>query len=505
MLLRDTWALVMGKFIPHVSILIRGTRIEGVFRRPIEVAEEKVIDFKGRGLVVPGFIDCHTHLASYGLELSRPNLSHVRSKEEALDYIRSHVENSERGEVIIFEGFDQSKWVREELPTREDLDRVAPLNPIVLRRVCGHMAIANTWALGMLPDNVKGVDPLSGIMYEYVPLNLNNLFPPSHLNLKEGILRAQKRFLEMGITVIHEFGGGRQFRAYQELERGGLLKLTVYFSFYDRHLDSLESLGIIGRFGGKRLRILGVKTFADGSVGAGTAAFSSCYLGTRKRGKLLKPRGELIGLFRRCEELGLTLSVHAIGDRAISQVIETASRSIPKKNPYRHRIEHGEFLNEELLFLLKSSGLFLSMQPNFVERWGKKDGLYMRKLGRRGLRSNPFGSVINFGIPIAFGSDTMPPGPSYGLKGAVNHPVEDERISLEEAIKIYTKGGAYFLFSEDKVGEIRKGREADLLVFLPSNFNITKEPKLFDKPELVLKRGEIVVGTIEALVQKLKD
>jgi len=446
----------------------------------------KVIQFKKDVYITPAFFDAHTHLASFGLSLTRPRLDNLRSKKEALEIVREEVRKEEKLPVI-FDGFDESKWEEKELPIREELDMISKKVPIILRRVCGHMAVLNTKALSLLPSKVKGVDFEKGFAKEYVPLNLNKIFPPPLEEWKRAILRAQEVAIVKGIGGVGEFGCPERFKAYQELRREGKLKLRVYFSFYLERMKELIKLGIFSGLGDDSLKIGGIKIFVDGSVGARTASFFKPYR-SGEEPPLLSTKEKMKKILREAEQSSLQLIFHTIGDRAIREVLEAMKESIQPSNPLRHRIEHFEFPSPFDIEEVEKMQIVVSMQPNFILQWGSRGGMYEEALGEERWRaSNPIGSILKRNLHVAFGSDCMPLDPIIGIKGALSHPVEKERISYFEALECYTKGSAFACLFDSKFGHLKEGNYADLLFF-------DRDPSIFPDtpPFAVLLKGEFV-------------
>jgi len=211
------------------------------------------------------------------------------------------------------------------------------------------------------------------------------------------------------------------------------------------------------------VRFGGVKAFGDGSLGAGNAAVSASYL-DGGNGVLNHTDASLETIIRRSEETGWRTAIHAIGDRAIEQVLR-AHAAVSSSADLRHRIEHFELATRDQIERARSLGLFLSMQPNFIGNWSGPGSMYDRKLGRsRDKESNPLRHVLDSGAHLAFGSDGMPVSPLYGLHCAVNAAYESQRVTVDEAIAAYTEGGARFSFEEDVKGRLQVGAYADLVV-----------------------------------------
>ena len=475
------------------AVLISGERIVKVGSTEEirgELPEKATtVDLKGR-TVVPGFIDSHTHFVSWGLGLSRLDLREAATVSEALDMTKKRVKGSEKGEVIIGEGWDQSKWEESRYPEREELDKVAPRNPVILRRVCGHLAVANSEALNLIPSYISGIDWETGTLLGDPALNLNRLFPPSSGEILEAVKLAMKEAHKLGVTSIHDIVTPQYLRAYQELQKRGELNLRVYACFYEEYLDSLLGVGLRTGFGDGLLKFGGLKVFADGSLGARSAALSSPYQNSDEVGVLTHSDQELKSVMERAAGAGVQVLVHAIGDRAIGQVLSGyekifagSRRGVPTRNNLRHRIEHVELPTPQQLRNMRELGIIAAMQPNFLGEWGQAGGMYEELLGEdRWRRNNPLREVADLDIPIAFGSDSMPFSPLYGIHWAVNHPIEEQRLTAEEAIRFYTLGSAHASFEEELKGSIQEGKFADLVVL---SQDVTKRREI-DRVEVVM-------------------
>ncbi len=440
-----------NELLENKAVLIEDDKILDVLDAfESEITHIPVKTYPKGSILMPAFIDTHTHLSSYGLSLSKPNLNQFEKKEETLDFISEYIKNNQK-EVYIFVGYDDSKWRDEQSITKYDLDKISKDKSVILRRVCGHKAVLNSKALEIVKD-IEGIDFNTGIALEYLPLNLYQIFKPTIDDIKEGILKAQELALNLGIRSVVDITNVEAFRAYQQLRREGKLKLRVGIVLYEKYLEYAKNLAIEVGFGDDYLKFLGIKIFLDGSVGAGTADV------------LLKTDEEIETILKECSKNNVQLLAHAIGEKAINQFINAFERSI-KDNYLRHRIEHFEFPYYEDVKRVKKLNIYLSMQPNFVALWGGFDGMYAKKLGIELVkRCNPYRSLLNEGIKISFSSDCMPLDPFLGIKGAINHFIESERIDLKDALYLYSTAGSEFLFMEDKVGKIESGYYADLIV-----------------------------------------
>ncbi|HLG30636.1 MAG TPA: amidohydrolase family protein, partial [Candidatus Brocadiales bacterium] len=224
------------------------------------------------------------------------------------------------------------------------------------------------------------------------------------------------------------------------------------------------------------LKIGSVKIFADGSLGARTAALMEPYADDEgNTGTLLWSQQELDDIVMSIHSTGHQVAIHAVGDRAIASALDAIEKAI-KANPspdHRHRIEHCELVDNKLISRIRDSNIIVSAQPNFIGQWGNRDGLYEKRLGKeRWQMMNPLAQFKRKGVPMAFGSDGMPFGPMYGIWSCVNHPVIESCLSPDDAIYCYTYGGAYASFDETKKGTIEVGKLADIVVLSDDITNI---------------------------------
>jgi len=478
------------------ALLVRDGRIvalgstEEVLQR---ASSAEVIDLGDR-TVLPGFIDAHTHLVSAGLAATRYlDLSTVRSLEELLEQVRDAVKAKARDEWLIGRGWDESHWPEQRYVTRQDLDHVALEAPVALFRVDGHLLSVNSRALELieLPERLREEADLErGLLREEAAWWFYDRIEPGLEALEEAITAAIAKAHALGITSVHEIVKPCYLQAYQRLHKRGELRLRVYANPRADSLEDLIQLGLETGFGDEWLRLGAVKVFADGSIGARNAALREPYRGGDGRGKLNYTLEGLAQLVQRAHENGWQVMVHAIGDRAISLVLEAYQRAgIGPAD--RYRIEHFELPNDEDLQEAVRMGIIASMQPNFV-KWAGPGGLYEARLGpERTSRISPHRLVLDAGIRLAFGSDCMPLGPLFGLHQAVNAPHSAQRLSVEEAIRCYTQGGAHAVFEEDSKGTLEPGKLADFVALSGDPFAQPEEIERM-RVELTVIGGEVV-------------
>ncbi len=498
--------LTMGPKKPAAQgLLVENDKIQFVgrssdIRRKLG-RDGEVIDLKGN-TVIPGFIDSHTHLLGLGLEKKvRFDLSECRDKNDLLERVRAEIKRRSKGETLIGINWDHSKWREfwtesKKIFTLGELDKISPDNPLVLRRICGHIAYANTAALTRIDKKYRIVNRKTGLLLEDVVARINRIFLPREDEIFTALNYAIDYAHQQGVTSIHEMVDRFYFDCYMKyFMQTSRKRIRVYANFSDEEFENLIADGMKTGDGNKFLKIGGIKIYADGSIGARTAALLNGYAGERNnKGILLQSHKRMTQLFKQGEENGFQILIHAIGDRALNRVLGAFVAAGIKRNILRHRIEHAEVLTREKdLSSIAKLNFILSLQPNFIGNWGRVGGLYEKYLGRRRwAMTNRLATIKNKGIKIIFGSDCMPLAPLYGIHWAVNHPIFGERIRNDEAIVNYTRNGAFGSFEENYKGMIAKGMQADLVVL---NQDPTKTADI-DKIKVLMtiQGGKIVFG-----------
>jgi hypothetical protein len=470
-----------NKRIRPVQILVDRGIIAKVLPANAAPPGIRIIDLKNR-FIIPGFTDSHTHLMARGVELQRVDLGGCRSADECLEKLRRHRDRPE----IFGSNWDESVWSkgRKDDIDRLALDRISAAKPIIMRRVCGHFAICNTAALKRIGPMWKIVDRKRGYLYEDAALFLNLIFSPSDEMLEIGLDLATDEALSLGVTSVHEITNIRNFKMFQKLK--SRLRIRVALYTYWEVLDQVIEAGFLSGLGDNYLKFQGIKIFMDGSIGARTAAMNQPYTGTKNYGKLLVSEERLENMIKKAEDNSLQLIIHSLGDRATETVIRAFENCRIKGNRLRHRIEHLEIVSDPQIKRIAKLELIASMQPNFVRRWQQPGGLYEKSLGRAYPAMNPFRKVIDAGIPLVFGSDSMPMGPLYGLTGATEHPFFANRLAPAEAFGCYTERPPYAVFDEGRKGRIETGMLADLVV-------LNENPLAGTVPTL-LKIENVLVG-----------
>jgi hypothetical protein len=468
----------------------------------------KVIECEGR-TIVPGLVDCHVHMLDFGFFLQNLNLRDAKSIKEVQEKLSEHAKMNSQLEWILGGRWDQEKFAEKRYPTRWDLDAAVADKPVFLTRVCGHLAVANSTALRLArissETKVKGgkVDleeptgQSNGILRENAMGLVWKAVPkPGKTNIEKACVLACEKAVESGLTGVHWLAtSAEEMRVLQKLHFQGTLPLRVYLGMPAEVLDEVFSLGLLTGFGNEMIKVGFIKILADGSLGARTAALKKSYSDDpRSRGMMLYTQKELCQLVLKAHSGELQIGVHAIGDRAIENVLEAFKKAL-KKLPcqdHRHRIEHCSILNPKLITRMKRLNVIASVQPHFVvsDFWASD------RVGPQRVRwAFPFKTLLKEGVCVASGSDCPIEdiSPILGIWAAVTRKDnEDESLSVEEALKTYTLNAAYASFDEGKKGTIEPGKFADLTVLSHDPTKIPPEKIRDVVVEMVIVGGRVV-------------
>lgn len=498
--------ITMNPNMPQAeAIAIKGDKIVAVGTNE-EVFNKmpgcEVLDAKGM-TVLPGFIDNHVHFLQTGYSIISLNLVEYDDWTQVVDAVAHEAKNQPKGSMIMGYGYDDHLFPDYQTPNRWDLDRAAPHHMVWLNRVDFHSSIVNSNTLKALnlPSETEGIEvdeqgiPV-GILRAEADVMARKLSSSlisddfKHLSVQ----KASQEALAGGITTVVAMEGDV---SYGKEDVKFLLKnkhrsKTRLEIFYETlNIDQVLDLGL-PRIGGC--------VFLDGSIGSWTAAVSEPYHDHEDpawRGLLYLDQEYLNEFILRAHKEGLQITMHAIGDRAIEQLLSAykhAFDKFPVKN-HRHRIEHFELPKKEHIKMAKELGLILSMQPAFEYHWGGPDNLYGMRLGpERIKRTNPFREILDEGITVAAGSDAAVTNmaPFFGIYGAVNHPSINQRVTLYEALEMFTINGAVALGIEHERGSLEVGKLADLVLIEENPFEISPERLKDIEIVMTLVGGEIV-------------
>ncbi len=459
----------------------------------LDGVETEVIDLAGR-VLLPGFIDAHTHMMMVGSYLVNADLSTADSPADCVELL---AELDDDREWILGYGFDESTWEESRYLTRNDLDSVSETRPVVAFREDMHTASVNGEALDRLRDEMpdedvetEGGEP-TGVVVEDAVDAIYEAIEPDAETMLELLLSAQRDAHEKGITGVHDMvRRSRAPEVYRSLDLDGDLDLRVRLNYWSDHIDAVEEVGLQTNHGSEFVRMGGIKTFTDGSLGGRTAKLSESYADGDGTGQWVVSPEELDELVSRADDAGLQVTAHAIGDEAIDAALD-AFEGTGDAGAMRHRVEHVELVTDEQVERFADSGVVASVQPNFL-KWAQEGGLYDARLGEeRRKQTNRFRTLLDAGANLAFGSDCMPLDPLLGIHQTVNAPVEAQQLSVTEALRAYTHGAAYAGFDETRLGTVEKGKKADFVVLDSSPWEDADDIEDIDVAMTVVD-GEVV-------------
>ncbi len=470
------------------AVLVRGDRIEAVgpLERVRRAAPRGVrsVDLRG-GTLTPGFIDAHVHLLTWIRAVSDVWLKAQTPEglEEAVRAARALA----RGEGwITLRGWVPRDWPRE-LKRRATLDQVLSDRPLVLYAIDGHSVWGNTAALQAAGIDARTVDPLggtverdasgapTGVLVETAAPLLRRVVP-NRLEPAEDLARAIRKAHSLGITGAHDFDRTDIWSAAQELHGRNRLPFRILLSVSAAKLESAEALELRTGWGNDRLRVGAVKFFADGTLGSGTALLEEEYEDDASTGMEIISRPELEDRCARARKAGLTVAIHAIGDRAVRNALDAIEGSIRRGGPFPAppRIEHIQLAREEDLPRFKALGVLASVQPihQVTDRAVAK-----RKWGERTARSYAYRSLVRSGARLVFGSDAPfdRPGPLLALQAALlrrggEEPEEsafhpEQRLGLATSLRAHLEEPNRLAGWSTPLGRIEAGWGADLVQF----------------------------------------
>jgi hypothetical protein len=456
----------------HEAVAVRDGRIVSLGKtydvQFLAGTETETVELDGR-VVLPGFVDAHTHMLMVGRSLVHADLSDASSPGDAVATLRDRAIETDDEWILGF-AYDESTWEESRYLTRADLDAVSEDRPVVAFREDMHVASLNRVALDRYRDEMpdddvhfERGDPTGVVVEEAVDVVYEAIEPDAAETAD--LLRAAQRYAnERGVTGVHDMV--RKSHApgvYRDLDAADDLTLRVRLNYWSDHLDSLVDAGLRTNHGSEMVRTGAVKTFTDGSFGGRTAKLSEPYADDpEETGSWVVDPEELRAIVERADENGLQVTAHAIGDVAISEVLD-AYAACDDPAAARHRVEHAELTDDGVVERFADLGVVASVQPNFL-KWAGEGGLYDQRLGDRRTETNRYAALADAGVPLAFGSDCMPLSPLLGVHHAVNAPDEDQRLGVTDALRAYTSGAAYAGFDEDRLGTVETGKRADLVV-----------------------------------------
>lgn len=490
----------------------------------------KIINLNGK-TVVPGFNDSHMHILSYALNQEKINLNNCKGIEQLIEIVKNFIgkSNIAEGGWVQGRGWNEIFFEQERLPSRHDLDKISSRYPIILTRICGHLGVTNTLALkiagiyqdppqlksGSIDKDEEGI--ATGVLREDEALDMvYKLIPEmTKKKIKELLLKGQKECLKFGLTSLQSDDFCSANMGFKEildvyLELNCQKKLLVRTNEQMR-LDTLEELKSFLEMGYKTgdgsefFKIGPLKLIADGSLGAKTAALFQGYKDDKtNKGILIYSKENLDDLVTMAYNNNLQVAIHAIGDRAINQVIEVYQKVLKgdPKNDARFRIVHCQITTEEIIDKLRKYNIIADIQPTFVS---SDLSIVESRIGKKRAKwTYNWKTLLDKGINIGAGSDCPVESfnPLLGIYSAVTrknlqgYPEEGwlpkQKISVVEALYLFTMGSAYSSFEEELKGSISPGKLADMVVLSEDIFSIPVDDIKDVKVEKTIVGGEFL-------------
>jgi len=513
------------------ALAVKGDTIVAVgsnekIRKYIDKKETKIIDLQGK-LALPGFNDSHVHFIYGGHALMSISLDRVTSFDEIQRRVQEKVKYKNEGEWISGRGWDQEILPGKKWPTKEPIDEVAPNNPVALSRICGHCTLVNSYVLrisGITKDTpnppggviVKdpGTGEPTGILHEKA-MDLIK-WPQlsdreSHKTDKEAAKLAVKEAARFGVTSVHDMDG--KIGVFKELLDEGELTVRVYagealtsspkkLQEYKEWKQKLANNNHMLKFGV-------IKGFIDGSLGSSTALLAEPYKNDPSTsGLLLMTQEELNEIVTLYDEENFQIAIHAIGDKGCNIVLNAFEESIKRngKRDARHRIEHATVIIPEDIPRFDTLGVIGSVQPVFGPSYGQTiQSFFEDRLGKeRAKFTNIWKTLAQANARLAFGTDwpVESLNPMEGIYSAVSRKsitdkagdawLQDESLSVKEAIECYTLGSAYASFEEDIKGSLQVGKLADIVVLSKDIFTMPEEEMLNTEVVYTILGGKII-------------
>ena len=484
--------------------------------KPLIGEMTRVVDL-GQKSVIPGLIDAHVHPFGAGRALTVLDLKGL-SKEQILEKVAGKAKEAKTGEWIEAEGWDQGYWKEKEFPTRYELDAVAPDNPAALSRIDGHSGWYNSLALRLSNIDKKTTDPEggrilrdaggepTGILIDEAMAFIERAGSGEGLERKEAYIKlAMEQYKKWGVTGIHDAGADKEsLQVYEKLRQKGELTVRVY-AMISAGSDAFSEALVQGPRIDNFLTARSIKMLIDGALGSrGALLFEPYSDSPETSGLQMMKEEEAYSIIKNSLGKGFQICTHAIGDKALSIMLDLYQRALeenPLKN-HRSRIEHASVIQKRDLPRFKEMNVIASMQPIFLGEYGRwaEDRLGSQRI--KGVLI--FRQLLDAGVVVAGGTDTPASdtgNPFFNFYAAITRkspygvPQEWyglEKVTREEALRMLTIDAAYAAFEEEVKGSIKAGKLADIVVLDQDIMTIGEEKILNTKVLMTILDGTIV-------------
>ncbi|MFJ9413142.1 amidohydrolase [Streptomyces sp. NPDC101227] len=435
---------------------------------------DEVVRLDG-ALVTPAFTDAHVHTTATGLALTGLDLTGAATLPDALARIRDHAAARPADKILLGHGWDASAWPEGRPPSRAELDAATGGRPLYVTRVDVHSAVVTTALLDLVPGireraGFRADAPLTGDAHHAARRAAYAAVTPAQR--ADAQAAALARAASLGIGSVHECAGPEisgedDFTALLALAaEGNGPRVVGYWAELvasAKEAGRIRELGAVGAAG---------DLFVDGSLGSHTAHLHAPYADAEHSGVAQLDAEAVAAHVATCTRAGLQAGFHAIGDAALTTVVDgvraAADRvGLDRIRAARHRVEHAEMLTDRTVAGFADLALTASVQPAFDAAWGGEDGMYATRLGADRARTlNPYAALLKAGVPLALGSDSpvTPLDPWGTLRAAVFHRTRAHGISARAAFAAHTRGG-WRAIGRDDAGVLVPGAPADYAVW----------------------------------------
>ncbi|WP_099351983.1 amidohydrolase [Fredinandcohnia onubensis] len=491
--------VVEAVFVEGGMIVATGSKIDLEKRYKERIS--KLIDLKG-STMLPGFVDSHMHLIGHGEKLMKLDFSEMTSSQEISDSIQEYVKDKSKGEWIIGEGWNENQLPDRKIFHRIELDELSPNNPLLLKRICRHAVVVNTKALELAGITDHTPNPEGGIivrdtnghatgyLLDKAQELVKNVIPQVTEDYIQNALRLSigdclSKGLVGGHTEDLNYYGGfeRTYRGFQKVIKEDGFKFRTNLLVHHEAVDDMHRLGYSYGDGDEFLELGAMKIFADGSLGGRTALLSHPYNDSPETsGVAIHSLDGLKTLVQKARSYKMPIAIHAIGDLAFEYVLDAIEELPPLPNQ-RDRLIHAQILRKELINRAKQLPLILDIQPRFVVSdfpW------VIERIGEMSIEyCYAWKTLLQEGLHCAGGSDAPiePIDPLLGIHAAVTRKkpggeevyMPEQKLTVFEAVQLFTTGSAYAIGKEDCMGKIAPGFKADFTILDKDIFHINED------------------------------
>lgn len=458
---------------------------------------EKEIDLKGKP-VYPGLIDPHCHFYGYGVTLQEADLFGTTSFDDVLSRLKEHAEKFEEGWITGM-GWDHNDWEVKDFPSKEKLDEIFPDRPVLVRRIDGHAALANSAALEIAgikgPVEVKGGEvetengePTGILVDNAIDLVRKNIPEPTEEQIRNSLLAAQENCFAVGLTSVHDAGLDKKIiQSIDSLQKSGELKMNIY-AMLSPTKENFEEFMYKGIYRTDKLHIASIKLYADGALGSRGALLIDDYSDDPgNKGLRLSSESYLREMAELADSFGYQVNTHCIGDGANRLMLNLYGDILQEKNDKRWRIEHAQIVHPDDVKLFGEYSIVPSIQTTHATSdmyWADE------RLGDRINYAYSFQTFLQENGWLPNGSDfpIEQINPLLGFYAGVvrkdtkGYPEEgflpDEVLTREQALRAMTIWAARAAFEENEIGSLKPGKKANFVV-LDQDIMLAPENELY--------------------------